>query len=167
MKKLILFSAIAIAIYLSVKTVNKPALKYFKPTEFGLWYPLMSNELLQKLDAFRAAWGYPVIVSTAHGAIGREGDGDSSQHNVTKWGEVRAIDVFPTLGSGKYITTPAERDRAYQIAKQVGFTGIGLYTDTKPGNMLHVDVRKDKVPGSPATWSRIGGQYRSIGEVIG
>lgn len=166
MKKILLFSVIAIAIYLSVKTVNKPALKYFKPTEFGLWYPLMSNELLQKLDAFRAAWGYPVVVSSAHGAIGREGDGDSSQHNVTRWGEVRAIDVFPKTASGGYITGPADRARAYEIAKQVGFTGIGLYTDTSPGNMLHVDVRKDKSPGAPATWSRVGGEYRSIGEVV-
>lgn len=166
MKKLILFSVIAIALYLSVKTVNKPTLKYFKPSEFGLWYPLMSNELLQKLDDFRTAWGAPVIVSAAHGAIGREDSGDSSQHNVTKWGEVRAIDVFPLLPNGKYISSESDRTRAYQVAKQVGFTGIGLYTDTTPGNMLHVDVRKDKAPGNPATWSRVAGKYLGIGEVV-
>ena len=140
-------------------------LKYFSSSEFGVWYPLMSLELLKKLDKFREEWGYPVEISKANGAIGRESKDSHSQHNIFKWGEVRAVDVFPRTASG-YITTAEERYRAYEVAKKVGFTGIGLYTDTAPGNMLHVDVREDRQPGSPALWSRVSGVYGGISEVL-
>lgn len=167
MNKIVIAGFIAIVIYLTVRTVNKPSLKYFSPIEFGAWYPFMSNDLLQKLDAFRAAWGYPVVISSADGAIGRkESAEETSQHNFTRWGEVRAIDIFPQVGGGKYITTAAQRRRALDVARSVGFTGIGLYTDTARGNMLHVDVRVDRSPGSPALWSRVNGSYGSISDVL-
>lgn len=144
------------------------SLKHFSPDEFGEWWPHMSPELLRKLDAFRERWGAPVVVSPAHGGIGRHlGDGDESQHNVDEWGEVRAVDVFPKVPAGasgyRYINTTAERERAYRVARSVGFTGIGLYTDTSPGNMLHVDVRKSA--GYVATWSRVDGNYLGIEQV--
>ena len=64
------------------------------------------------------------------------------------------------------IVTSAERQRAYEVAKKVGFTGIGLYTDTRPSNMVHLDVRADRRPGDPAKWSRVAGDYRAITEVL-
>lgn len=140
--------------------MTRPTLEYFSADEFGAWWPFMSADLLQKLDEFRRRWGAPVTVSGAHGALGRTGDGHS-QHNVDRWGEVRAIDVFP-----KGMDSLADRTRAFDIAKSIGFTGIGIYTDTKPSNMLHLDVREDRNAGDPAKWSRVGGRYLGIDEVI-
>ncbi len=143
-------------------------LKHFSPDEFGQWWPLMNQQLLQKLDAFRERWGAPVVVSPAEGGIGRHlGEFGTSQHNVDAWGEVRAVDVFPMIplpgGGHRYMTSAEERQRAFEVARAVGFTGIGLYTDTQPGDMLHVDVRPT---GDLATWSRINGDYLGIGRVL-
>lgn len=155
-------------IYMATKTATRPDLKHFTPSEFGLWWPLMNAELLTKLDAFREAWGAPVKISPASGGIGRhQGSDGTSQHNIDKWGEVRAVDVFPLVevrpGEYRYMNSQADRARAFNTAKQVGFRGIGLYTDTTPGNMLHVDTRDaDRV----ATWSRVAGNYRGISEVL-
>lgn len=126
----------------------------------------MNSDLLLKLDEFRHRWGAPVMISPVDGALGRHaGDSSQSQHNVDLFGEVRAADVFPRVGSG-FIQTEGERRRAYRIAVEVGFTGIGVYTDTTPGNMLHLDVRTDRQPGNPALWSRVSGQFKGIGEVV-
>lgn len=144
---------------------EKLNLRHFVPSEFGIWWPYMSADLLLVLDEFREQWGYPVIVSSANGALGRH-DNTDSQHNIDKWGEVRAVDFFPMLPDGKggyrYMSTSSDRERAYQIAKNVGFTGIGIYTDTTPGNMVHGDVRA----GSLATWSRVSGKYKGLSEVL-
>ncbi|MDP2505646.1 hypothetical protein [Oceanobacter sp. 3_MG-2023] len=158
MKKALYLSAIIFGIYM-LKRSSKPNLNYFNESEFYGFYPLLSNDLLFKLDEFRNRWGAPVRVSPATGAIVRfNGTGDESQHNVDMWGESRAIDVFP-----EGMEAAEDRARAYQIAKDVGFTGIGIYTDTKPGNMIHVDVRKGT---HVATWSRVGYQYLGIDEVL-
>ena len=141
---------------------DKVALRYFNESEFGGWFDKMSPELLKKLDEFRHQWGFPVQVSPHHDAVGREHPTSTSQHNIMKWGEVRAIDIFPKNSTGAYINTVAERKRAYDIARSVGFTGIGLYTDTVPGHMVHLDVRK----GNLAKWSRIAGQYKGINEAL-
>ena len=148
----------AIALLYLGKYMSKPTLRYFKASEFGGFYPLINSDLLIKLDEFRHRWGRPVTVSPVAGSIIRHGGDSESQHNIDRWGETRAIDVFP-----EGMNTLAERQRAYQIAQEVGFTGIGIYTDTKPSNLLHVDVR----PGDyVATWARVEGQYVGISEVI-
>ncbi|WP_444884863.1 hypothetical protein [Microbulbifer sp. PSTR4-B] len=156
----------AVAIGIGGRFVTRPKLNHFSRDEFGIWYPLMSADLLQRLDRFRTEWGGRVIVSKAEGGIGREDD-SNSQHNVTRWGEVLAIDVFPQVqdvqGNWHYLNSPEQLERAYQVARSVGFTGIGLYTDTQPGHMVHLDVR----PGDHiATWSRIAGEYRGISEAL-
>ncbi len=143
-------------------------LKHFTPDEFGPWWPQMNQELLKKLDAFRERWGAPVVISPAEGSLGRHGgEFGTSQHNVDAWGEVRAVDVFPMVPAGRsgyrYMTNAEDRQRAMEVARAVGFTGIGLYTDTSPGNMLHVDVRPT---ADVATWSRVNGQYLGIGQVL-
>jgi len=139
------------------RTMTRPPLKYFTASEFGLWWPLMSKDLLLKLDAFREAWGAPVALSPAQGGIGRE-DNSNSQHNVSLWREVRAVDVMP-----EGMNTAADRSRAVAIAKAVGFTGIGIYPDWNPRAGLHLDVRKPETPGYVATWAGLkdhnGQQY--------
>ena len=70
------------------------------------------------------------------------------QVNYAKWGEVRAIDVMP-----QGMITEADRRRAVAIAKQVGFTGIGIYPHWQPRAGIHLDVREPETPGHIATWS--------------
>lgn len=143
--------------------MRKPKLDYFTPSEFGAWYPLMNNELLRRLDLFRKILGSAVYISPVNGALGRHGGNDDhSQHNVDLWGTVNAIDVFPTI-DGEYITTQEQRNIVYLAALEAGFTGIGLYTDTAPANMLHVDVRNTS---EVALWSRVNGNYLGINEVL-
>lgn len=174
MGPLIALALLGFVIYRSTDTVTntnaQPGLEldHFTPEEFGQWWGRMSPELLRKLDAFRDRWGAPVVISPAQGGLGRhQGPDGTSQHNVDRWGQVRAVDVFPKVPAGaagyRYMTKQADRRRAFEIAQAVGFTGIGLYTDTQPGNMLHVDVR----PGpTVATWSRVSGDYLGIGQVV-
>jgi hypothetical protein len=133
-----------------VKKSGELNLKHFTASEFGIWWPSMSTELVHKLDVLRDAIGIPIIISPAFGALGRVmGEDEGSQHNVTKWGEVRAADImFPTAGK-------ADLERIYMAALNAGFTGIGAYPDWKPHVGLHVDVRVDRIPGHPATWSGI------------
>lgn len=150
-------------------TIKKPKLRFFKPLEFGFWYPLVNDDLLLKLDKLRGLWGYPIEISTASGAVGRFDDSES-QHNVAHTGgTIKAVDVFPKLPNGeggwRYMQTASERRAFYQVALQAGFNGIGLYVDTMPGDMAHLDIRGVN-DSSRATWSRISGQYRGINEVL-
>jgi len=79
-------------------------------------------------------------------------------------GEIMAVDIHPLPPGG---ADAEERQRWYQLAKQVGFTGIGIYPDwNRPG--MHLDVRTDRQPGRPATWAGVyrGGKqiYTNINE---
>lgn len=123
-------------------------LKYFKPYEFGVWFPLIDEDTLTKLDQFRDRIGFPVSVSPAPGAVGRISS-ETSQHFPAPF--VKAVDVFPQWPQGG---TPQELKRGYEVARDVGFTGIGVYPDTSPRPMMHVDTRDDREPGQPATWAR-------------
>lgn len=136
----------------ALKAVTKPTLNHFTPLEFGPWWLVMSNDLLVKLDEFRERWGAPVSISAATGALGREIQDEepnsATQHNVLRWGEVRAADVIP-----KGMDTGADRQRAYRIARDIGFTGIGVYPDWKPGPGLHLDVRSSRQADNPSLWT--------------
>lgn len=138
---------VALAAFIGIRYMTRPKLQHFTPSEFGVWYLLMNADLLVALDEFREQWGAPVVISPVEGGIGRHDD-SGSRHNVSKFGEVQAIDIFPKvpdgLGGYRYIETTEELQRAYDIAKAVGFGGRGVYTDTVPGFMLHVDVREDE-----------------------
>jgi len=117
-------------------------LRYFTAAEFGEWWPLMSTELLTKLDEFRHQLGVPVRISPASGALGRRMGMATSQHNVDLWGEVRAVDVM---------FEGVSLERGYQVAKEVGFSGIGAYPDWKPSKGMHLDVRQAPL----ALWSGV------------
>lgn len=127
-------------------------LKNFQRTEFGTWADKMSPRLLVLLDVFRDFWGAPVRTVESLGVAGGLGrylapDADS-QHNISRWREVRAVDVQP-----QGMTGAEDFRRAYRLAARVGFTGIGLYPDHTPTPGLHLDVREDRRVGDPATWS--------------
>ena len=58
--------------------------------------------------------------------------------------------------------TAEEKAELLELAVEIGFTGIGFYTDTHPRHMMHVDVRD----GDVATWARVDGSYVGIREVL-
>jgi len=119
---------------------------YFDADEFHGWYPKMSKKLLIKLDFLRDFLGAAVALSNIPGGIGRNAKGSYSQHNVDRWGEVRAVDG--------YIPEHISYAQFYEVAKRAGFTGIGLYTGWPSGRRgFHVDVRDDRNTDYPATWA--------------
>lgn len=137
-------------------------LRHFDRSEFGQSASVMAESTLLTLDAFREAWGAPVTVSPVNGALARYmGPEPMSGHNVDRWGACMAVDAFP---SG--MVTKSDMTRAVACAITAGATGIGLYTDTKPGYMIHIDTRPDRTPYKPRLWSRYDGTYGMIGDVI-
>lgn len=137
-------------------------LNWWSAYEFGPWWNYMDIDWLLKADMFREKWGKPCKISPHPDALGRHlGPKNTSQHNIDKWQKVKAGDIFP-----EGMDTKQDMARAYQIAVEVGFTGVGLYTDTKPSNMIHLDVRNDRFAGNPAKWARVDGKYVDIKQVI-
>lgn len=123
---------------------SKPKLKYFYPPEFGIWWPFMDNELLLKLDKFRAALNDTVTVSPVGGAIGRiKAAIADSQHILGSDLTVRAVDVMvpKNLLGVKYSRGGTELKKVFDLAVQTGFRGIGVYPQWKPYSGLHLDTR--------------------------
>lgn len=138
-------------------------LEHFQPEEFRLWWPKMSPVLLVKLDVFRYRIVKPVIISPNALSLGRNlGPMSKSDHNVNYWGEVNAADIFI-----EGVTTHDQAVKAVKIAKECGFTAIGVYPEWINGQGaaqvgFHLGVRPTKTMGKPATWGKIGGEYTSI-----
>lgn len=160
MRKFILWTGIVVGASL----MSKPALANFEPAEFGIWYPLVNNDLLKMVDELRTQWGHPIYISPVTGGIGRADD-SNSQHNVIhNLGSVNAVDVFPSY-NGREIH-PDDLNKFFDLAKKIGFTGIGVYRDTvfkgKPWTMFHLDVRDSDF----AKWGRVAGNYVAVDEAI-
>lgn len=152
-------------------TTSAPYLFRFLPREFIRaderghpveWFGLIDPRALVLLDAQRAAWAYRrrhlpaaaqrILISNDPGALGRHlGPISDSQHNIDKWGQCRAIDNVP---GG--IVYRDEAELYYRIALEIGWTGIGFYPHWYQGPGFHLDTRRDRQPGEPATWGRIG-----------
>lgn len=142
-------------------------LEYFNPSEFGASCDDMSPRLLTMLDLWRFRLGCSVTISPVDGALARSlGPDEQSEHNIDYWPQCLAADVFAAE-----VWTRYETDRAVQLAHHCGFTGIGVYADTRNARgvdqvMFHLGVRPTRKMGSPATWGRVGGQYVSLAEAI-
>lgn len=139
-------------------------LDHFRPSEFRGWADRMARDQLFLLDAFREAWGAPVYISPAKGALGRHAGESLSRHNYDRWGEVCATDVFPEGFATESFT------RVHDIANRIGAGGFGIYTDTtykgRDWPMVHIDCRKRGRDGCMATWSRVGGKYLGLAAVM-
>ena len=137
--------------------------QYFSQEEFREWSDDMSARLVTMLDVLRFKLGSPIEISASEYALGRElGRNDLSEHNVDHWGEVLAVDCFI---SGVY--NRAQVEAVVYEAKGIGFTGIGVYSDThnnegKEQVMFHLGVRPTELMGSPATWGRVDHDYTSL-----
>jgi hypothetical protein len=128
-----------IALYLS-----KPKLKNFYPHEFGIWWPFMDNELLQKLDAFRTDLKDKVIISPVGGAIGRiKAAINDSQHVLVSDLTIRAVDIMvpKNLLGINYSRGGTELKKVFDLALAHGFRGVGVYPKWAPYSGLHLDTR--------------------------
>ena len=137
--------------------------QHFTQEEFREWSDDMSARLITMLDVLRFRLGSPIEISLSEYALGRSlGRGKMSEHNIDHWGEVLAVDCFV---SGVY--NRAQAEAVVYEAEGIGFTGIGVYSDTRNNQgevqvMFHLGVRPNESMGSPATWGRISGKYTSM-----
>ena len=137
--------------------------QYFSQEEFREWSDDMSARLITMLDVLRFRLGSAIAISASEYALGRNlGRNELSEHNVDEWGEVLAVDCFV---SGVY--NRAQAESVVYEAEGIGFTGIGVYSDTDNNQgddqvMFHLGVRPNELMGSPATWGRISGKYTSL-----
>ena len=137
--------------------------QHFDAEEFREWSDDMSPRLVTMLDVLRFKLGSPIEISLSEYALGRNlGRNELSEHNVDEWGEVLAVDCFV---SGVY--NRAQAEAVVYEAEGIGFTGIGVYSDTRNNQgqeqvMFHLGVRPNELMGSPATWGRISGKYTSL-----
>ena len=137
--------------------------QHFNQEEFREWSDDMSPRLVTMLDVLRFRLGSAIAVSASEYALGRNiGRGKMSEHNIDHWGEVLAVDCFI---SGVY--NRAQVEAVVYEAEGIGFTGIGVYSDTHNNQgddqvMFHLGVRPNEDMGSPATWGRVAGKYTSL-----
>jgi len=137
--------------------------QHFSAEEFRDWADDMSPRLVTMLDVLRFRLGSPIEISLSEYALGRNlGRNELSEHNIDEWGEVLAVDCFI---SGVY--NRAQAEAVVYEAEAIGFTGIGVYSDTRNNQgqeqvMFHLGVRPNELMGSPATWGRISGKYTSL-----
>ena len=134
----------------------------FRAEEFREWADDTSPRLVTMLDILRHRIGSPIVISPNPNSLGREsGRHDESAHNVDRWDEVLAADFFIP-----HVSTRAAAESVLHEMEGIGFTGIGLYSDTmyygKPLPMFHGDVRPDRDMGDPAEWGRVNGRQVSI-----
>ena len=148
-------------------------MKWFKPHEFNRtpvggqdWWPHMNEVLLEKLDSLRDSLGSPIIVSPHRGALGRHMGPSFSDHNFSKWGDVRAADIFPTIEQ----TSEAAKEFV-ELIKQCRFSAIGCYPHWKNRHGVqqvgfHVGYRPSREEGSPALWGMIRPTPRSSQHMV-
>jgi len=141
--------------------------QHFSQEEFREWAEDMSPRLITMMDVLRFRLGSPVEVSGSKYALGRNlGRGKMSEHNVDEWGEVLGLDCFV-----RGVYSRAQAEAVVNEAQAIGFTGIGVYSDTKNNQgqkqvMFHLGVRPNELMGSPATWGRVNHGFTSLTAAI-
>lgn len=141
-------------------------MNHYEPWEFNGWYDQLSAAQKRALDIARHKWGKPIHVSNADGAVGRHlGPEDTSQHNVDRWGEVRATDIVP-----EGIATKADAERFVQVLIDSGFQGVGFYPHWNQGPGFHADTRVNVEEHYVAKWGRLDNreepEYVSIAKAL-
>lgn len=120
-------------------------MKYFKESEFTMGgvpcFDKMNKTLLLMLDTLRERVGRPCIINSSYRTKEyclKKGIKyiPTSQHLKAK-----AVDVSLKGFNGN------DRYKIVKEAIDIGFTGIGLYSN-ESGNFIHLDVRK----GEPVMW---------------
>ena len=141
--------------------------QHFTQEEFREWSDDMSARLVTMLDVLRFKLESPIEISLSEYALGRNlGRGKMSEHNIDEWGEVLAVDCFV-----RGVYNRAQAEAVVYEAEGIGFTGIGVYSDTHNNYgvdqvMFHFGVRPNELMGNPATWGRVDHDYTSLMEAI-
>ena len=141
--------------------------QHFSAEEFREWSDDISPRLVTMLDVLRFKLGRPIEISLSKYALGRNlGRGKMSEHNIDEWGEVLAVDCFV-----RGVYNRAQAEAVVYEAEGIGFTGIGVYSDTHNNYgvdqvMFHFGVRPNELMGNPATWGRVDHDYTSLMEAI-
>ena len=139
------------------KQTQELNLQFFKPSEFGIWFPFMDKKLLLGLDELRRQFGYPIMISPAQGSLGREDGNPRSQHFLRN-GVVRAADIMP-IKNGQSLNKKQLKD-FYLLARSLNvFSGLGVYPDWRPYAGMHLDTRIDRTPENPALWGAYRDKY--------
>ena len=137
--------------------------QHFDAEEFREWSDDMSARLVTMLDVLRFRLGSAIEISASEYALGRNlGRGKMSEHNIDEWGEVLAVDCFI-----RGVYNRAQAEEVAREAKAIGFTGIGVYSDTHNNYgeeqvMFHLGVRPNELMGSPATWGRVDHDFTTM-----
>jgi hypothetical protein len=137
--------------------------QHFSAEEFRDWADDMSPRLVTMLDVLRFRLGSAIEISGSEYALGRNlGRGQMSEHNIDHWSEVLTVDCFI-----RGVYKRAQAEAVAHEAEGIGFTGIGVYSDTHNNRgeeqvMFHLGVRPNELMGSPATWGRVNGEYTSL-----
>jgi len=137
--------------------------QHFTQEEFREWAEDMSPRLVTMLDVLRFRLGSAIEISGSTYALGRElGRGDLSEHNIDHWGEVLAVDCFV-----RGVYNRAQAEAVVYEAEGIGFTGIGVYSDTHNNYgveqvMFHFGVRPTELMAAPATWGRVDHDYTTL-----
>lgn len=112
-------------------------MKYFVKSEFYGNYENIDPRLLVALDIYRELLQKPVYISPTEGAIVRQ-DNSNSQHNILRYKQSRAIDIFPA----------GEPWDSFICALQIPeIKGIGLYPYWSYQTFkfgMHLDVRESR-----------------------
>lgn len=125
-------------------------LRHFGPNEFCEWAPFMDHNFLSRLDQYRQKLGMPIMISPVNGALGRRNGKPTSQHYFDGTRYLRVADIMP-YGRGGRPLDKEEMEYAVELARQLEFTGIGLYPAWMPYPGLHLDMR----PGTLRTWGML------------
>lgn len=134
-------------------------LHYFVRGEFGPtpqramdWWEMMDPAVLVRLDVFRNMWNDSFMVSPHGRALGRlDNVSNTSDHNVEKRGRVQCVDGFPAG-----MTTQKDAEKAKELARQCGFSSIGLYPHWRPSPGLHLGIRLGAGGRNPmAEWGAV------------
>lgn len=151
MKTAIKYILAGVTLMLAYKTSVVYALDHFEPEEFRGEWPWLATGLLVRLDDFREELGRSVWPSPTQGSMIRFGNG-TSQHYFG-----RAIDVI--------LEQDTDLMLAFEAAKSVGFSGIGIYPNSGGVNgrhRMHLDIRPEREAGDPAVWGEVDGREVSI-----
>ena len=141
--------------------------QHFTQEEFREWSDDMSPRLVTMLDVLRFRLGSAIAISGSAYALGRNlGRGKMSEHNIDEWGEVLAADCFI-----RGVYNRAQAQAVAREAESIGFTGIGVYSDTHNNQgedqvMFHLGVRPTELMAAPATWGRVNGKYTTLMSAI-
>ena len=129
-------------------------LRHFGDNEFGDDLERMDPLQLLYIDEFRNRWGASCSVKDLGRTTG------NGFHNYVKHGAVKATDLRP-----EGMNSSIDLRRAFDIAVDIGFTGIGLYPEWASGPGIHLDIgeRPGRGRGNPARWSA---RYNEKGKQI-